>query len=102
MSQRKPRTLSSSDAEKYNTTSYHHEDVSSSSQRTESIDEELAIHYTKYPNRWSRIREVLREPVAEFFGVMILIIFGAGVDCQVVLSGNTGVASSPTVLCIIP
>ncbi len=39
--------------------------------------------------------EVLREPVAEFFGVMILIIFGAGVDCQVVLSANTGVASSP-------
>lgn len=38
--------------------------------------------------------EYLREPVAEFFGVMILIIFGNGVDCQVVLSGNTGVASS--------
>ncbi len=33
--------------------------------------------------------------MAEFFGVMILIIFGNGVDCQVVLSGNTGVSSSP-------
>ena len=32
--------------------------------------------------------------MAEFFGVMILIIFGAGVDCQVVLSTNTDVASS--------
>lgn len=71
-------------------------------------------HYTKYPNRWSRIRylfilasnvappsharphsEIIREPMAEFFGVMILIIFGNGVDCQVVLSGNTAVASSP-------
>jgi aquaglyceroporin related protein len=26
---------------------------------------------------------------------MILVIFGTGVDCQVVLSTNTGVASSP-------
>lgn len=26
---------------------------------------------------------------------MILIIFGTGVDCQVVLGGNTAVASSP-------
>ncbi|KAI0690457.1 aquaporin [Cerioporus squamosus] len=96
MSQRKQRTLTSSDAEKYSKeTTSHHEDVASSTQRAESFDEELAMHYTKYPNRWSRIREVLREPAAEFFGVMILIIFGAGVDCQVVLSANTGVASSP-------
>ncbi|KAI0712513.1 aquaporin [Earliella scabrosa] len=58
-------------------------------------DEELALHYTKYPNRWSRIREVIKEPAAEFFGVMILIIFGAGVDCQTVLSTNTAVAASP-------
>ncbi|THH31170.1 hypothetical protein EUX98_g3006 [Antrodiella citrinella] len=60
---------------------------------TVSADE--TIHYTKYPNQWSRIREHIREPAAEFFGVMILIIFGAGVDCQVTLSGNTGVASGP-------
>ncbi|EPQ51046.1 aquaporin, partial [Gloeophyllum trabeum ATCC 11539] len=33
--------------------------------------------------------EYLREPAAEFLGTMILIIFGTGVDCQVVLSGNT-------------
>lgn len=32
--------------------------------------------------------------MAEFTGVAILVIFGAGVDCQVVLSSNTGVASS--------
>ncbi|KAI0087004.1 aquaporin-like protein [Irpex rosettiformis] len=54
------------------------------------------LHYTKYPNRWSRIREYIREPAAEFLGVMILIIFGNGVDCQVVLSGaSTAVSSSP-------
>lgn len=39
-------------------------------------------------------RELIREPVAEFFGVMILIIFGNGVDCQVTLSAHSQVASS--------
>jgi len=33
--------------------------------------------------------------MAEFLGVVILIIFGNGVDCQVVLSANQGVAPSP-------
>ena len=42
----------------------------------------------------SRCSEIIREPFAEFLGVAILIIFGAGVDCQVVLSGNTAVAPS--------
>ncbi|KAI0953644.1 hypothetical protein AcW1_007813 [Taiwanofungus camphoratus] len=55
----------------------------------------LHDHYTKYPNRWSKIREILREPAAEFFGTMILILFGNGVDCQVVLSANPNVVSSP-------
>ncbi|EMD40099.1 hypothetical protein CERSUDRAFT_112306 [Gelatoporia subvermispora B] len=52
------------------------------------------VHYTKFPNRWAYVREAIKEPAAEFFGVMILIIFGAGVDCQVTLSANTGVAAS--------
>lgn len=38
---------------------------------------------------------MLREPLAEFAGVMILVIFGNGVDCQVVLTGNPNVVSSP-------
>lgn len=37
--------------------------------------------------------------MAEFTGVAVLIIFGAGVDCQVVLSSNTGVASSQKGVC---
>ncbi|KAH9889971.1 aquaporin [Cubamyces lactineus] len=61
----------------------------------ESVDPDILEHYTRYPNRWSRIREYIREPAAEFFGVMILIIFGNGVDCQVVLSKNPKVAASP-------
>ncbi|KAH9948893.1 aquaporin [Amylocystis lapponica] len=51
---------------------------------------------TNYPNRWSKIREVLREPAAEFFGTMVLILFGNGVDCQTVLSNNPMVSSRPT------
>lgn len=42
---------------------------------------------------------MLKEPLAEFFGTMILIIFGNGVDCQVVLSANPNVASSPKGVC---
>ncbi|CAE7079743.1 unnamed protein product [Rhizoctonia solani] len=38
---------------------------------------------------------LIREPAAEFLGTMILIIFGTGVNCQVVLSGNTAVSASP-------
>lgn len=75
-------------------------------------------HLTRHPNTWSRYRyvfiypfilehpkkynrEYIREPFAEFLGVMILIIFGAGVDCQVVLSTNTGVAPSPKGVSVI-
>ncbi|KZT09234.1 aquaporin [Laetiporus sulphureus 93-53] len=69
--------------------------VVGSTETSSTIDDTTTEHYTKYPNRWSRVREIIREPAAEFFGTMILIIFGAGVDCQVVLSSNTAVAPSP-------
>jgi len=52
------------------------------------------IEDTSGPNWWWKYKQMIREPAAEFFGVMILIIFGNGVDCQVVLSSNPGVASS--------
>jgi aquaglyceroporin related protein len=38
---------------------------------------------------WSRIRHYFREPLSEFFGVFILILFGDGVVAQVVLSNGT-------------
>ncbi|THV05801.1 putative aquaporin 4 [Dendrothele bispora CBS 962.96] len=47
------------------------------------------------PPRWWRYRQSMREYVAEFAGVMIMIIFGDGVVCQVVLSANGGVAPAP-------
>lgn len=36
--------------------------------------------------RWSRIRRALRDPFSEFFGTMILVLFGDGVVAQVTLS----------------
>jgi len=62
---------------------------------TEHIDD-YAGHdiVTVHPNAWSKYRLALREYVAEFLGVCVLIIFGTGVDCQVVLSSVTGVAPS--------
>lgn len=38
---------------------------------------------------WSRVRHALREPFSEFFGVVVLILFGDGVVAQVVLSNGT-------------
>jgi aquaglyceroporin related protein len=58
----------------------------------DSVDDEGEI--TLYPNRWARWRWWIREPAAEFLGTMLLVIFGTGVDCQVTLTGNTGVAAS--------
>lgn len=75
----------------------HSKEYAPSHVETYQPDEDIfaaAERYTRYPNRWSKIREYIREPAAEFFGVMIIIIFGTGVDCQVVLSGNSAVASS--------
>ncbi|KIO29675.1 hypothetical protein M407DRAFT_70284, partial [Tulasnella calospora MUT 4182] len=40
-------------------------------------------------------RILLREPAAEFIGTLILVLLGTAVDCQVVLSTNPQVASSP-------
>jgi len=78
------------DNEKYATRGQHIEQSGKSSiTPLEDLD-----HITEFPNKWSKIRAQLREPAAEFLGTMILIIFGTGVDCQVVLSGSTAVAES--------
>jgi aquaglyceroporin related protein len=37
---------------------------------------------------WSKIRHALREPLSEFFGTFIILMFGDGVVAQVVLSEN--------------
>jgi len=45
--------------------------------------------------RWAKYRENLREYAAEFLGTAVLVILGTGVNCQVALSSNTNVSSSP-------
>ncbi|CAE7062573.1 unnamed protein product [Rhizoctonia solani] len=52
-------------------------------------------HGIVFPNPWARFRHSIREPAAEFLGTMILVIFGTGVNCQVALSGNPAVSTSP-------
>jgi aquaglyceroporin related protein len=42
---------------------------------------------------WSKVRLALREPFAEFFGVMVLVLFGDGAVAQVVL--GTGDKTAP-------
>jgi aquaglyceroporin related protein len=75
--------------------------TSSSAQRTRSllglhpqapIDEEHD-HGPASELLWSRIRTVLREPFAEFWGVVVMIMFGDGSVAQVLLS--TGQATAP-------
>ncbi|KAF8964167.1 putative aquaporin 4 [Flammula alnicola] len=69
----------------------------STSKESVTHDEYVVEHESirqNYPNAWSRYREIFREPFAEFLGVAILIIFGNGVDCQVVLGGNKLVSPS--------
>ncbi|KAJ6621801.1 aquaporin-like protein [Mycena sp. CBHHK59/15] len=80
-----PDGMSTSDSTSNDSKEYH---------PPEPNDDALHDHVTIHPNAWSRYRLVLRAYVAEFVGVCILIIFGTGVDCRVVLSSVTGVASS--------
>ncbi|KAK9899035.1 aquaporin [Cystobasidium minutum MCA 4210] len=42
-----------------------------------------------FPNAWAKFRNKYKEPLAEFIATAILIIFGNGVNCQVVLSKLT-------------
>jgi aquaglyceroporin related protein len=47
---------------------------------------EESTGYEQMKPLWSRIRYASREPFSEFFGTMILILFGDGVVAQVTLS----------------
>ncbi|KAF9513463.1 hypothetical protein BS47DRAFT_1372543 [Hydnum rufescens UP504] len=81
--------------------------MSEKSSESRGIENENPIHlfvrfeaegeyYAIYPNRWAYYRKhYLREAASEFLGCMVLVIFGTGVDLQVILSNNTRVASSP-------
>uniref|UniRef100_A0A0W0FQ63 Putative aquaporin 4 n=1 Tax=Moniliophthora roreri TaxID=221103 RepID=A0A0W0FQ63_MONRR len=78
----------------------HIEPSSPTLRKEASVEEHLELNtlpnveYVE-TNKWWGYRQALREYVAEFAGVACIIIFGDGVVCQVVLSSNTGVASTP-------
>jgi aquaglyceroporin related protein len=74
--------------------------TSSSAQKTRSalglhpeapIDEEHD-HGPRSELLWSKIRTVLREPFAEFWGVAIMVMFGDGSVAQVLLSAGQATA----------
>ncbi|OAL52307.1 aquaporin [Pyrenochaeta sp. DS3sAY3a] len=95
-----PLTQAPTESSAHSTTLSPHR-TSSSAQKTRSslglhpqapIDEE----HDQGPRSellWSRIRTVLREPFAEFWGVAIMVMFGDGSVAQVLLS--TGQSTAP-------
>lgn len=52
---------------------------------TVHINPDVETPYT-CPPMWFKVREYCRDAVSEFFGTMILILFGNGVVAQVLLS----------------
>lgn len=51
---------------------------------------ETPRHYVGEPELfWPKVRRHLQDPFSEFFGTMVMILFGDGVVAQVVLSGGT-------------
>ncbi|CDS82379.1 related to channel protein [Sporisorium scitamineum] len=56
-------------------------------ERGYSNDEEVSDDDEyEFPNKWAAIRYKLREPFAEFLGCFMLMVFGNGINCQVVVS----------------
>ncbi|KAL1849103.1 glycerol channel [Diaporthe australafricana] len=51
---------------------------------------ETPVDFAQEPETiWFKVRRHLQEPFSEFFGTMVMILFGDGVVAQVVLSNNT-------------
>ncbi|KIK07148.1 hypothetical protein K443DRAFT_217541 [Laccaria amethystina LaAM-08-1] len=67
--------------------------LSPSSSRAETQKHLEAPRQPSFLTHLQDIRHAIRKPMAEFFGVALLIIFGAGSACQVVLSTNPNVTS---------
>lgn len=81
--------------------SHHERKPSSEAERTTSHVQSTRAHLGLHPtapiieehdtaehadNVWVKVRAVLKEPLAEFFGVLIMVCFGNGSVAQVLLS----------------
>jgi len=72
----------------------HEKQLTPTSSHAETQKHLEAPRQSSFPIQLQNIRHAIRKPMAEFFGVALLIIFGSGSACQVVLSTNPNVASS--------
>ncbi|KAH8920131.1 aquaporin [Atractiella rhizophila] len=61
---------------------------------TTSSEEDEAEAALEFENRWGSWRHTMREAFAEYLGTCMLLLFGNGVNMQVFLSTNAGVAGS--------
>ncbi|TEB25479.1 aquaporin [Coprinellus micaceus] len=59
------------------------------------MSSDTEAHIINAPSAYRTFLGAIREPMAEFFGVALLVIFGAGAGASVVTAGNQGVSSSP-------
>lgn len=63
--------------------------------------QETRLHDPKWaqhagpPNHWARFRHVWREELAEFWGTFLILLFGAGVECQVNLNADRSGSRAP-------
>ncbi|EPQ26598.1 uncharacterized protein PFL1_05919 [Pseudozyma flocculosa PF-1] len=66
-------------------------------------DQETRLHRPKWwrkdyltgePNEWAKFRYIWREEFAEFWGTFMILLFGAGVECQVNLHYASSVRTS--------
>jgi aquaglyceroporin related protein, other eukaryote len=97
-----PRTgeSSSSSPDSGDVTVTHAEDYPYHAEHGPPIDNALRYDENEEEYRrhkdllWSRIRHHLRDPLMEFCGTMIMIIFGDGSVAQVVLSANPDLPKS--------
>lgn len=53
-----------------------------------------AVLTAQNPDMFLLLREMIREYAAEMLGTMVLVLFGNGVNCQVVLGSNTNVSAT--------
>ncbi|KAI3534340.1 MIP family channel protein [Colletotrichum abscissum] len=79
----------SSSVGKQHIPTYKHDMGGEETHEEHAVGSMLPPHHEEEQLWWSRIRENCQEGFSEFFGTMIMILFGDGVVAQVVLSNST-------------
>lgn len=79
----------SSSVGKQHIPTYKHDMGGEETHEEHAVGSMLPPHHEEEQLWWSRIRENCQDGFSEFFGTMIMILFGDGVVAQVVLSNST-------------